>query len=154
YQRGRLSWSINGYMNRLLTRSFQHFSEAFQWYFFYGDYLAGYPIGDDLLKASMISLNALGEIMATPEPGSFCTTDATPNTRVLRSSSTTCTGTAMNIPLGIGKNFYVEFDGNYYWHFTSAGSLYEKLAAMIALTSTEANFFMADTFAESDRYSI
>jgi hypothetical protein len=60
----------------------------------------------------------------------------------------------MNIDIPDGKPYFVDFAGNYYLRITRAGSLYEKLAALEALTNTEAQFFGVDTFADSNRYSI
>src|SRR6185436_15299708 len=50
--------------------------------------------------------------------------------------------------------YFINFSNDYYYRITRAGSLYEKLAALIALTSTDARFYRVDTFADSSKYSI
>jgi hypothetical protein len=159
YQRGRLNWSIDGYMNRLSQRYFNRFSEAFQFYYFFGDSFFGSDLADDLLSASILSLNALGEVLQTPEPGLHCATDASPDVLVVAQGfgpTGTCHNDAPQMTIGIpdGKPYYIDFSDDYYYRITRAGSLYEKLAALIALTSTQSRFFRVDSFADQDRYSI
>jgi hypothetical protein len=159
YQRGRLNWSIDGYMSRLSGRYFNRFSEAFQFYYFFGDAYYGTFLADDLLSAAMLSLNTLGEVLETPEPGPHCATDTSPDVLVIASGfgpQSTCRNDApqMNIGVPDGKPYYIDFSDDYYYRITRAGSLYEKLGALIALTSTQSRFFRVDNFADQDRYSI
>jgi hypothetical protein len=160
FKRGRLNWSIDGYLNRLLERYFARFTEAYQFYYFYGGLPSDVDLGGDLLKASVDSLNAIGEILQTPEPGQHCPTKAQPNLYVLPDSSGTGENTciagqpAMNILVPEGKPYYINFSDDYYYRITRAGSLYEKLGALIALTTTQARFYRVDTFADSSKYAI
>ncbi|MES1204509.1 MAG: zinc-dependent metalloprotease [Pseudomonadota bacterium] len=159
YQRGRLTWSVDSYLSRLSSRYFNRFSEAFQFYYFFGDAFFGSYLADDLLGAAMLSLNALGEVLQTPEPGLHCATDLSPDVLVVSSGygpQTTCHNDApqMTIAIPDGKPYYIDFSDDYYYRITRAGSLYEKLAALIALTSTQSRFFRVDSFADQDRYSI
>jgi Met-zincin len=158
FKRGRLNWTIDNYVNRLLERYFVHYTEAYQFYYFYGDLLAGTDLADDLLKASVDSLNALGEVLQTPEPGQHCPTTANPNVMVLpdpTGANSCLTGQAtMNIQIPDGKPYFINFSDDYYYRITRAGSLYEKLAALIALTTTQAKFYRVDTFADSSKYAI
>jgi hypothetical protein len=159
YKRGRIAWTLDAYMTRLQDRYFTRFSEAFQFYYYLnGSSLQGSDLVNDLLRASIDSLNEIGEILETPEPGMHCTTQTSPNIMVLPDSRgvNTCLaqGATMNIDLPDGKPYYIDFSNDYYYRITRAGSLYEKLAALIALTSTEARFFRVDTFADANRYSI
>jgi hypothetical protein len=159
YQRGRLNWSIDGYINRLTGRYFNRFSEAFQFYYYFGDAFYGSDLADDLLGAAMLSLNTLGEVLQTPEPGLHCATDTSPDVLVVTQGfgpGATCRNDApqMTISVPDGKPYYIDFSDDYYYRITRAGSLYEKLAALIALTSTQSRFFRVDSFADQDRFSI
>jgi hypothetical protein len=158
FKRGRLNWTIDAYMNRLMERYFIRFSEAYQFLYFFGDYYAGTDLADDLLKASIDSLNALGEVLQTPEPGEHCTTDASPDVMVVPNPSglNACNNQspAMTIAIPNAKPYYINFSDDYYYKITRAGSLYEKLAALITLTSTQSRFYRVDTFADSSKYSI
>ena len=157
YKRDRLNWSIDGYMNRLSSRYFNRFSEAFQFYYFFGDSFAGSYLTDDLLSAAMLSLNALGEVLQTPEPGLHCATDVSPDRaggqRGIRGPDHLPQRRAPDehrVP--DAKPYYIDFSDDYYYRITRAGSLYEKLAALQALTNTQARFFRVDSFADQDRY--
>jgi hypothetical protein len=159
FKRGRLDWTIDNYLNRLLERYFERYTEAYQFYYFYGDLLAGTDLADDLLKASMDSLNALGEVLETPEPGEHCPTQETPNLLVLPpdpSGPGSCESgqPSMDIQIPDGKPYYINFSNDYYYRITRAGSLYEKLGALITLTSTEAHFYRVDTFADANEYAV
>jgi hypothetical protein len=159
FKRGRLNWSIDGYMNRLLSRYFIRYIEAFQFYYFYGAAFQGTDLSNDLLTASMNSLNAIGEVLETPEPGAHCQTGENPGLLGLPSSPTgagACMpgATQMNIEIPDGKPYYINFSDDYYYRITRAGSLYEKLAALITLTSTQAHFYRVDTFADANQYAI
>jgi hypothetical protein len=160
FKRGRLTWNVDGYwQSRLLDRYFVHFIEAFQFYYFYGSQFSGSDLGDDLLMASMNSLNAIGEVLQTPEPGEHCPTQQTPNVFQLPSGPTGSGAClpgqpSMDVQLPDGKPYYINFSTDYYYRITRAGSLYEKLAALIALTSTQAHFYRVDTFADANQYAI
>jgi hypothetical protein len=157
FRRDRLQWSIDGYFTRLTDRYFARYTEAFQFYYFFGAGLQGSFLGDDLLRASVDSLNSLGEILETPEPGQHCATSVSPDVLVLPSQSgpNACqNGTSMQVDVGAGKPYFIAFSPDVYYRITRAGSLYEKLAALQALTTTQSRFFRVDTFADSNQYSI
>ncbi|HVR64939.1 MAG TPA: zinc-dependent metalloprotease [Polyangia bacterium] len=158
YQRGRVAWSLNNYLTRLQDRYFPRFTEAFQFYYYLAGSFPGSDLADDLLKASVDSLNTLGDILQTPEPGMHCATESSPGLLVLPdpSGANACTPgqPTMNIDLPDGKPYYIDFSDGYYYRITRAGSLYEKLVALIALTTTEARFFRVDTFADQNVFSI
>ncbi|HEX2659173.1 MAG TPA: zinc-dependent metalloprotease, partial [Polyangia bacterium] len=128
YQRGRAGWSIDSYMNRLMDRYFNRYRESFQFYYYFSNYFDGTYLADDLLAASMLSLNALGEVLQTPEPGPHCATDESPNVLTVSSGvgDQTCHNDAPkpNITIPDGKPYYLTFSDDYYYRITSAGSLY------------------------------
>ncbi|HSZ81385.1 MAG TPA: zinc-dependent metalloprotease [Polyangia bacterium] len=158
FKRGRLNWSINGYLDRLLQRYFIHYTEAYQFLFFYAPAYPGTDMVNDLMLASMNSLNALGEVLQTPQPGEHCPTKEFPNQLVLPdpTGANACLSgqPSTNIDIPDGKPYFINFSDDYYYYITRAGSLYEKLAALITLTSTQAHFYQVDTFADSNFYSI
>ncbi len=157
FQRDRVTWSIDSYLNTLSQRYFARYTEAFQFFYFFGSAFQGTFLGDDLLRASMDSLNSLGEILETPEPGLHCATPLSPNVLILPSASgpNTCqNGTGLQVDFGTAKPYFIAFSPDYYYRITRAGSLYEKLAALQALTTTQSRFFRVDTFADANQYSI
>jgi hypothetical protein len=159
FQRGRLTWTIDRYYQSLIDRYFIRYIEAFQFYYFYGAAFQGTDLSDDLLMASMNGLNALGEVLETPEPGEHCPTEQNPLVLALPtepSGSGACLPgqPSMNIQIPDGKPYYINFSDGYYYRITRAGSLYEKLAALFALTATQAHFYRVDTFADANQYAI
>ncbi len=162
YKRGRTTWEIDNYLVRLEERYFNRYSQAFQFFFFYSDFI-DVDFGADLFLASIDSLNALAAILQTPEPGLHCPTAYSPtvatfpvNDRGALDPSVCLPGQAP-VPLSLpdAKPFYIDFSDDYYYRITRAGSLYEKLEALLAITSTESRFFRIDDFADSAaRFSI
>jgi hypothetical protein len=159
FQRGRLTWTIDRYYQSLIDRYFSRYIEAFQFYYFYGAQFAGTDLSDDLLTASMNGLNALGEVLETPEPGEHCPTQTNPSllalpTQAAGAGACLPAQPSMNIQIPDGKPYYINFSDDYYYRITRAGSLYEKLAALFALTATQAHFYRVDTFADANQYAI
>jgi uncharacterized protein DUF4953 len=156
YKRGRTSWQIDSYLNRLETRYFNRYTEAFQFFYYYGDSLAGTDFGDDLMLASIDALNALGSVLETPEPGLHCTTAYSPTVLTVPILPTDCNtaNPTQTLNLPDAKPYFVNFSSDYYYRITQVGSLYEKLEALFTLTTTEATFFRVDTFADANRYSV
>ncbi len=157
FQRDRVTWNITAYTNRLLDRYFARYTEAFQFFYFFGSAFQGTALGDDLLRASIDALNSLGEILQAPEPGLHCETSLSGNLLVLPSATgpNSCiNGTGLQIDFGTAKPYFVAFSPDYYYRITRAGSLYEKLSALQALTTTQSRFFRVDTFADANQYSI
>ena len=163
YKRGRTTWEIDNYLIRLEERYFNRYSQAFQFFFFYSDFI-DVDFGADLFLASIDSLNALAAILQTPEPGLHCPTAYSPtvatfpvNDRGALDPTVCLAGQAAAVPLSLpdAKPFYIDFSDDYYYRITRAGSLYEKLEALLAITSTESRFFRIDDFADSAaRFSI
>jgi hypothetical protein len=155
YKRGRTTWQIDTYLSRLETHYFNKYTEAFQFFYYFADQLAGTDFADDLLLASIDAMNALGAILETPEPGLHCTTSYSPNILTIPIQASDCgTNTQYMFNLPDSKPYYVEFSNDFYYQILRTGSLYEKLEALFTLTTTEARFFRVDNFADANRYSI
>jgi hypothetical protein len=156
YKRGRTTWQIDDYLTRLESHYFDKYTEAFQFFYYYGDQLAGTDFGDDLALASVDALNAIGAILETPEPGLHCQTAYSPTVLTPPINQGDCNAAypsyVFNLP--DAKPYYIEFSNDFYYQILRVGSLYDKLEALEVLTTTEARFFRAATFADSDRYSI
>jgi hypothetical protein len=156
YKRGRTTWTIDTYLTRLETHYFDKYREAFQFFYYFGDQLAGTDFGDDLALASVDALNALGAILETPEPGLHCQTAYSPTVQISPFAPGDCDPAYPQYTLNLpdAKPYYVSFSNDFYYQILRTGSLYEKLEALLVLTTTEATFFRIDTFADSNRYSV
>jgi len=155
YRRGRTNWDIDLYLGRLQERYFNRYSEAFQFFFFFSDYL-DYDLGTDLFLASIDALNSIASILQTPEPGMHCATKASPTIATFPVNdygdidTTLCLPGQPKMDIGLpdAKPFYINFSDDYYYTFTRVGSLLEKLQALNALTSTESRFFRVDELSD------
>ncbi len=154
YKRGRTTWQVDDYLNRLESRYFNRYSEAFQFFFFLGDAFTDWEddtgrglgkatIGDDLLQASMLSLNALGAVLQTPEPGPHCAVPSLPNVMVPEGNQASCLAGSTLAPITLpdAKPFFIALSDDFYYRITQSGSLYDKIEALLTLTSTESRFF-------------
>jgi hypothetical protein len=156
YKRGRTTWEIGDYLNRIESRYFNRYQQAFQFYYFFGDFLDNTDLGDDMKMASIEALNALGAVLQTPEPGLHCFTAYSPDVMTIPVVPEDCLAASPKPVLNLpdAKPFFINFSDDYYYRITRTGSLYEKLEALITLTSTDSRFFRVDTFADSNRFSI
>jgi hypothetical protein len=159
YKRGRTTWQIDGYLNRMATHYFVRYTEAFQFFFFYYDLLTNYyptaDLGKDMLNASIDALNSLGTVLQTPQPGIHCTTAYSPYLLTIPIQPSDCDPSSMQVlNLPDAKPYYVAFSTDDYYRITRAGSLYDKLLALDTLTTTEAEFVRVDAFESANRYSI
>jgi hypothetical protein len=165
FKRDRTTWDMNNYLTRIETHYLTRYTEAFDFFFFYGDAYYGTDFSDDLQLASMDAVNALGDVLQTPEPGLHCPTVSSPNVAVVpvdqygNVDDTQCltapSGQAWPMyTIPDAKPYFINLSPDYYYRITRVGSLYEKLEALFTLTSTEARFFRIDTFADANRYSV
>jgi hypothetical protein len=110
-----------------------------------GDYLTytDFPFGRDWQSAAMEGLNYLNSVINQPEAGWHCLVGDTykywddgdgnllPN----------CTsGETMDIPLGVGKPLRSTWTDEYMYKPTSIGFYWDKLVAMLSMTSNEGSF--------------
>lgn len=183
FKRDRINWSLSGYMSRISSRYFQHFSTAYQYFFYYGRYYSNQFFGQDLARAAVDGMNLLTEVLATPDTGNYCEPRADcigtvgsfvqgtcPSTTPIDSSvvwknysDTYCAkeanGTTLKPKLAMtmfngAKPYYVAFSDDYYYYYTRAGSLYDKFVATDALTDSDAVFYRVDDIGDRRNYSI
>jgi hypothetical protein len=158
FKRNRFNWDPNAYLDRLQGRYFENFINAFQWFYYYGRSLLQYDIGKDLAAASTLGLNTIGEVLQTPEPGTYCrTTDPRMGQMYIPESdlgqNQSCTA-PVSVPLGKGRYFWLDFSDNYNYQITRIGAYYEKLIALISLMDSTARFARIDAGANFRAYSI
>jgi hypothetical protein len=117
-----------------------------------------YDLGKDLAAASTLGLNTLGEVLQTPEPGTYCkVTDPRMGETYIPegdlNQNQTCTA-AVNVPLGQGRYYYLDYSDNYNYQITRSGAFYEKLIALISMMQSTARFARVDAFANARSYSL
>lgn len=162
FQRDRAAFNdssyLGRYMNRLLERYFLPMTEVYRYYLIgagtIGRDLRGeplrindFPVGSDWQRASIQGLNYLNTVLRTPEPGHYCYNAA--KNLFERRDSDAATFEAgcpvaterLEVPLGIGKHYYTAWTDEYYYKATRIGIYWDKLAALLALTSNEGAFY-------------
>jgi hypothetical protein len=156
YKRDKLRFgtSTRSYLNRLQGRYFGPMSTVYRYYLYgtqgigydkNGDYLTytDFPFGRDWQSAAMEGLNYSNTVINQPEAGWHCLVGDTykywddgdgnllPN----------CTsGETMDIPLGVGKPLRSTWTDEYMYKPTSIGFYWDKLVAMLSMTSNEGSF--------------
>jgi hypothetical protein len=150
FMRDRLGWSIDSYMGRLTNRYFDKFSTAFQYFYYFGRNRQNTFFGQDLARASMVGLNTLHEVLATPDTGNYClpTAESGYNVNVYAVlPEAACDATKPAVKLGYfsgAKPYFPGFSDDYYWSINRSGAMYDKIAALQALTDSSARFYRVD----------
>jgi len=97
-----------------------------------------------LEQTARMALQTLTELVASPAPGTYALdSDSNRWVNVDYSSKTELKADEANVPFGIGKFPYTTFLDEGYWRYDHAlwiGSFWEKMAALLTLTDSTANF--------------
>ena len=161
YRRGRGEISfINGYFGRQ-GRLSQYITYPWKYYTFYHAYntgetrAAGYGLPDDLLEAAMIGLNFVNQVMGTPEPGTYCLNDDLnvfiPN---YFGGVDPASCTRVDIPVGMGRNQFIDFDDDYHYRVNYLGSYYDKTAFIFDLFDNFTRFWRLSDYTDDRQYTI
>lgn len=159
FKRDRFNWDPNGYPERLMTRVFNHFTLAMQYYYFYGDAFRDTEFGRDLLRGTVRGLNLLAEVIATPEPGEhmWCESQGRYingyDAWMVQAGICPQNGDTFDVPFGTGRASFLGFDDGYHYAISRMGQIYAKYAALQALTDSEARFYRVDS-ADAANFSI
>ncbi|MBT6178865.1 MAG: hypothetical protein HOI23_16600 [Deltaproteobacteria bacterium] len=156
YKRDKLRFgtSTRSYLNRLQGRYFGPMSTVYRYYLYgtqgigfdkNGDYLTytDFPFGRDWQSAAMEGLNYLNSVINQPEAGMHCLVGDTykhwddGEGNLLPDC---VSGETMDIPLGVGKPLRTTWTDEYMYKPTSIGFYWDKLVAMLAMTSNEGSF--------------
>ncbi len=143
FKRDRFNWSPASYYNRMMNRTFVHFTDAFTYYYLYDYYYPTQPVTKDLGLAGVLGLNMLAEILQTPEPGNHCR-DASSGVYYPAEFFRRCDATtpgAVTVPIGTGRSFWGHFTDGYHYGWSDAPSYYEKVYALQALMQPQGDFY-------------
>ena len=152
YRRGREAGSfINSYFGRQ-NRVLDYLLYPWQYYYFYD----AYPVDlrDDLLKASMMGLNFVTQVIGTPEPGNCRFTDGLylPASVFRRDYQQQCD--SVNIGIGAGRDQYLKYNDNHVYDIDYIGSYYDKMNIMVALAFNSTRFFKVTDSSDSRAFSV
>ncbi|OGQ13331.1 MAG: hypothetical protein A2138_08765 [Deltaproteobacteria bacterium RBG_16_71_12] len=131
------SW-VNGYLNRLFSRTYQPMLNSFRYFYYYRRSSARlFPGVNDWGTAALQGMNFFARVLQTPEPGTYCMSGTT---YVPAAQATDCTNT-VELDLGQGRFYNSSWDSEYLYNPTNLGMFWDKAIAIQALTDSEAFFF-------------
>ena len=157
FKRDRWRWgnSVRSYMGRLQSRYFGPMSTMYRYYLYGASgmgydknenylYYTDFPFGQDWQSAAMEGLNYLNSVLNQPEPGQHCLVGDTYqhwDDGMGNLQPGCASGDTMEVPLGVGKGLKTTWTDEYYYKPTSTGFYWDKLVALIAMTSNEGSFY-------------
>lgn len=172
YRRGRNEYSfINGYFGRQarLAEYLVYPWNFYQFYYAYDNpevYEAGFDLPEDLLQASLIGLNFVQQVLATPEPGRYCYSSQFnqyfPNGFTGLIDPFDCTDDlntngypkGIDVGLGLGRDFSLDFDDQYFYNIDYLGTYYDKSSIVFHLFDSNTRFFRWGDESDERRFSI
>ncbi len=142
FKRDRFDWDPSGYLNRLQSRYFGPMTAPLRFLVYFGNQLEGTELYDDMAIASAKALNMIGQILQTPIPDQYdLATDMNLVIPRRMCDDKTAANLLMNIDLGRGKPNRPEYTDDYYYKVTTAGSVWERIAALEAMTDAGGEIF-------------
>ncbi len=143
---------INGFFGRQ-DRLREYLSYPWKYYYFYD----AYPVAlrDDLLRASVLGLNFINQVLGTPEPGQYCQYSAglyLPAWYFNRSTQLQCN--IVEVPIGEARDPYLGFSDEHVYRIDYIGVFYDKVNLLIELFDNRTRFFRLVDDTDDRQYSI
>lgn len=153
YRRGRHEV---GFLNRFfgkMDRLGEYLTYPWQFYVFYDQY--DVDVKEDLLRASVMGLNFLNQLMGSPTPGSYCRSEGNnyyiPQGYFSSLNSAVCD---LEIPYGIGRDMWIDFSNDYSYQINYIGTYYDKQNLIFNLFNNRTRFFRVVDDSDSRAFSI
>jgi hypothetical protein len=172
FQRNRLGFNPDGYLDRITERYLDPLRTQFQFYVLNRSDLAD-EVPDDgtstnfwhspdgwgpYTVAVTDGFNLLGQILTTPEPGPYYVTDLADGRQAYMPDPYAVDPPTFKIDIPVGRYYDTEWDYNsgYYWYdrISHIGMFLDKVAALAQLTDPETDFLGADEAADVRQYAI
>ena len=161
FRRYRQGFSTQGYFSRIFGRYFVVIGDQMQSllykYFFEPGFRANEGAGgfQDMLRATVIGFDFLGNVLAQPQPGAY-TWDEDLDIYEWRDTALheNPNDEFINIPLGQGKTLYSSWEEGYFGEvdrLSYVGVFYDKLAALLTLTLRD---WGASTLGSDERFQL
>jgi hypothetical protein len=129
---------VNGYMNRLYSRTYQPMLNSFRYFYYYRRSSARlFPGVNDWGTAAMQGMNFFARVLQTPEPGTYCKSGTT---YVPEAQASDCTD-SVQLGLDQGRYYNTTWDSEYIFNPQNLGTFWDKAIAIQAMTDSEAFFF-------------
>ncbi len=153
YRRNRDERSfINGFFGRQ-NRLGLFLTYPFRYYYFYQNY--DLNLKEDLYQAAIIGLNFINQVLGSPTTGKHCYLE---DQNLYVPSHTLTQGEScqnpIDIPLGTGRGFHLELNGEYTPKIDYIGSFFDKVNILYQLSDTSSYFFQVSNLADRRNFSI
>ncbi|MFP4596616.1 MAG: zinc-dependent metalloprotease [Persicimonas sp.] len=160
HQNDRLMNTYSNYINRVMS-TFQIAERPFRYYSIYQWWDLG-SYTDDLQRASMDSLNFYAEVLATPQPGTYCMYGSGAvqdnsgwffnlNNKYIPNGwltdGTTCAN-SFEVERGQGQYYGFDFTDEYHYRIKRVGAYVDKSLATQALFDISANYAFSSFFTD------
>ncbi|MFH1807785.1 MAG: zinc-dependent metalloprotease [Pseudomonadota bacterium] len=149
FKNDRFGWgSVNSYLARLDQRTLTPIKYSFNYYYYYRNSQARmWPMIQDWAHAAFDGLNFLGQILQTPEPGTFCL-ESSLNTYTRQRGATCASGDSITVGLGQGRYYNSRWSQEYFYKPLVIGNFWDKILAIGTMTDSSAYFYrnFADVF--------
>ena len=153
FRRGRNEISfLNRFFGRM-GRLGEYLTYPWQFYSFYDAYEV--DVRQDLLRASVMGLNFLNQVMGTPTPGYYCRQDSTnfyfPREYLREEGRGECD---VYIPHGEGRDMWIDFSDDYIYQIDYIGTYYDKMNLFRNFVSSFTRFFRITDYTDTRAFSI
>lgn len=141
YRRGRNEYSFIRSFQSRSGRLSEYLTFPWSYYRFYD----AYPVDtrDDLLRASVLGLNFVAEVIGTPEPGRHCLVESVntylPYYYFNYQNQRDCEG--FTVGLGQGRDMWTDFNNEYNYQIDYLGAYYDKLYLLWDIFMPRTRFF-------------
>ncbi len=153
YRRNRNEGSfINSYFGRQ-DRLREYLSYPWKFYYFYDAYPV--PLRDDLLRASVMGLNFINQVLGTPEPGEYCAYNNglyLPAWLFNRTYQLQCD--SVSVQVGEGREPYLGFSDEHVYRIDYIGVFYDKVNMLLELFNDRTRFFRLVDDSDSRQYAV
>jgi hypothetical protein len=152
YRRNREEGAfINGFFSRQ-DRLSEYLAYPWKYYYFYDAYPV--DVREDLLKAAMLGLNFINQVMGTPEPGRYCNANGMYYPSYFFSFGDQRSCESVSVPIGVGRNLYIDFSDDYVYRIDFIGLYYDKINFAGQLADTFTRFFRLTDDTDDRQYTI
>ncbi len=130
----------------------EYLSYPWKYYFFYDAYPV--DVREDLLKAALMGMNFVNQVMGTPEPGRYCNANGIYYPSYFFSFGDQRSCESVTVPIGVGRNLYLDFSDDYVYRIDFIGLYYDKINFVRTLADTFTNFFRLTDDTDTRQYDI
>jgi hypothetical protein len=155
YRQGRSERSFLNSFSGREGRLGLYISYPFRFFYFYQNY--DLNLRQDLYRAAVASLNFVSQVLGAPEPGKHCWDEERSlyrPARFLDAETEEACEDRLDVPLGVGRPFKHQFNGEYYYQIDAIGSFLSKYNLLFYLTDTSSQFFRIANIGDTRAFSI